>query len=700
MSTPREVKLKKYNELLARAKTLVAGDDEGLEELIAAAVNARLSDTQIDSLLAVAGRTTKIKAQAAKTLAHRAKEELKRRDDGSPKAKADKKAAEAAARTVREAEIAALYERVKDIAKSPTVLADMQRVAHRLGVVSEDRPIASTYLACSSRLLKHRAISYLRRGAAASGKNHSLNTVLKLFPESCVLSISSATPQALIYYRGAKSAGDDAGGDDAGDENALAHKILVIAEAAILSRKANGDEHPMTGMLRVLLSDGRLDHLIPLPSNTGGQPETVHVKRNGPVVLLLTSAREDIEPEMSTRLLSSDADESSEQTRKVIGHILIPVADPVGEDELAKWVDFQRWLECDAPYEVVIPFRQSILDAYLELIDLFPAALQLRMRRDASALVAAVEASAVMHKAQRQVDAQGCIVAQLEDYANAQDAFDEGMAALYDIKRAGAIAAALAAAIEVAGDQAKKVSPYRRQESESYKISVEHLRRKLGVASKSTAQNRIEKLVDLGALEEDGDKRGKGRSAPCFYWIRKESLDVAEGNVFPTVEHVRRIIDREGAPYAGTDRTGEKIVAAQELTRSTSETPLDGRKVELGTLRPSEGFSADERVSHYKQKIFSPVRSVRGHGSPFPHRNGAEEPGNARKSSDLTAAEHIAAAHEAGGVLTLWPDGVDFEVDLRGVADPVIRNVLLDAVNANHAVILEELKRERAKAQL
>jgi hypothetical protein len=281
MTTPREVKLKKYNELLERAKTLVAGDDEGLKELIAAAVNARLSDTQIDSLLAVAGRTTKIKAQTAKSLAHKAKEELKRRDDGSPKAKADKKAAEAAARTVREAEIAALYERVKDLAKSPTVLSDMQKVAHRLGVVNEDEAIAGAYLACSSRLLKRQALSYLRRGAAASGKNHLITTVLKLFPKTCVIPISSATPMALIYYRGDETAGAGVDSEE-GDKNALAHRIIVVAEAAILSRKANGEEHPMTGMLRVLLSDGKLDHFIPLPSAKGGAPKTVHIKRNGP----------------------------------------------------------------------------------------------------------------------------------------------------------------------------------------------------------------------------------------------------------------------------------------------------------------------------------------------------------------------------------------------------------------------------------
>ena len=48
----------------------------------------------------------------------------------------------------------------------------------------------------------------------------------------------------------------------------------------------------------------------------------------------------------------------------------------------------------------------------------------------------------------------------------------------------------------------------------------------------------------------------------------------------------------------------------------------------------------------------------------------------------------------AGGLLTLWPDGVDFEVDLRSVADPVIRDLLFDAIVENHDAILTALRRE------
>ena len=78
---PRDAKLKKYNELAERAKKLVAGDDEGLKDLVVAAVNARLSDTQVESLIATAARTAKIKEKTARGFVQKAKEELRRRDD-------------------------------------------------------------------------------------------------------------------------------------------------------------------------------------------------------------------------------------------------------------------------------------------------------------------------------------------------------------------------------------------------------------------------------------------------------------------------------------------------------------------------------------------------------------------------------------------------------------------------------------------
>jgi hypothetical protein len=159
----------------------------------------------------------------------------------------------------------------------------MEATAHRLGVVGERQAIRAVYLAMTSRLLKDNAISLLRRGAPAGGKNFLIGVVSRFMPEGSVISISSASPMALIYQ-----------GDD---EAALAHKIIIIAEAAAIAQKTNGDENVMAIMLRTLLSEGRIDREVALASKDG-QPKTIHVRRNGPVALMLTSARENVEQEM------------------------------------------------------------------------------------------------------------------------------------------------------------------------------------------------------------------------------------------------------------------------------------------------------------------------------------------------------------------------------------------------------------------
>ena len=183
----------------------------------------------------------------------------------------------------------------------------MEAVVHGLGVVGEGASIRGAYLAAASRLLRKRAICLLRRGAAAGGKNFLLSTVLRLIPSDSVVVLSSGSPMSLVYYGG-------------GDEDALKHKVLYVQEAAILAEK-NGVESPLTVMLRLLISEGQIDHLIAVPQG-GETPITVKIKRNGPVAVCITSARDNIESEMLTRLMTSDADESPEQTMAVVKGLL------------------------------------------------------------------------------------------------------------------------------------------------------------------------------------------------------------------------------------------------------------------------------------------------------------------------------------------------------------------------------------------
>jgi hypothetical protein len=284
-----------------------------------------------------------------------------------------------------EAERARFWRSCKGIAENPALLADMEAVVHKLGVVGEGAAIRGAYLTASSRLNSTSAISLLRRGAASAGKNFLITQTLGLIPADRVIHMSSGSHLSLVYYGG-------------GDENALKHRVLYLAEAAILvDRKTS--ESPLAVMLRTLISEGRLDHNVALPQ-ADGSPVTKHVRRNGPVAVIITSARDDLEEEMLTRLLTSDADESPEQTLDVLADVLSGEDRRVDKADVERWLDFQRWLELDAPCDVVIPFSGDILAAFKKRspeIEVCGQRLRvkLRIRRDIHGFLTAIKTSAI-----------------------------------------------------------------------------------------------------------------------------------------------------------------------------------------------------------------------------------------------------------------------------------------------------------------
>ena len=76
--------------------------------------------------------------------------------------------------------------------------------------------------------------------------------------------------------------------------------------------------------------------------------------------------------------------------------------------DLALWHDLQRWIAL-GPNDVVIPFAPLIAAKIPPLM--------VRFRRDVGALFSFIKASAILHQAQRKVDADGRLVATLADYS-------------------------------------------------------------------------------------------------------------------------------------------------------------------------------------------------------------------------------------------------------------------------------------------
>jgi hypothetical protein len=577
---------------LKRIADLKPLDEAGARAIVADAVRAKLSELAIETLIKpladalgvtipLAKRFWKDAASAARDA--EAAEAMKRAAE--ERARAERVGAEQRQRETTD-ECDRLWSSCKTIAESPTLLEEMEALVRDLGMIGESASIRGSYIVASSRLCRRGALCLARRGAAAGGKNYLILKMLMLIPDDAVVHISSGSPMSLIYY-----------GD--GNENALAHKVLYIPEAAVLAER-NGVESPLTFMLRTLISEGRLDHLVTVPQ-ASGPPVGMHIRRNGPVVVIVTSARDNIEEEMMTRLVVLDADETGDQTKGVLAGVLRDDIQRVSEQLIGPWLDFQRWLEKDAPYDVVIPFRAAILAAFNELWD-GTRTVPLRIRRDVNALIIAIETSAILHRAQREKDAMGRIVATLDDYAHAHDAFDAGLATLYQTKIPETALAVVMAAEALGATKEQGV-----------KITVSALMKRLGINGRSVANSRLWDAEDRGFLNLVDLGKGHGRTSPRVYELGKTSAEVAalikSGSagqcVFPKVEDVKKTLSKTSVSprYKGTVGTttpfSETVPTVPLYQRGTEPFQSASRKgkteeIDKSAQRKNDGAFEDE----------------------------------------------------------------------------------------------------------
>jgi hypothetical protein len=266
---------------------------------------------------------------------------------------------------------------------------------------------------------------------------------------------------------------------------------------------------------------------------------TKHVRRNGPVAVIITSARDDLEEEMLTRLLTSEADESPEQTLDVLADVLSGEDRSVDKADVARWLDFQRWLELDAPYDVVIPFSGDILAAFKKRLAEIDARgeqprVKLRIRRDIHGFLTAIKTSAILHKAQREIDSNGRILANLDDYRHAHQAFDGGLGRLYKIKTPET-ALAVVRAVEAMGAT----------RDAGIKVSVTDLMDKLGITGRGTANDRLRDAEERGFLKLVETAAEYGRTSARVYKIGRSSAEIAKDfatgetlGVFPLPDEV------------------------------------------------------------------------------------------------------------------------------------------------------------------
>ena len=297
---------------------------------------------------------------------------------------------------------------------------------------------------------------------------------------------------------------------------------LFIYEA----NQLQADENSMFAMLvRTLISEGRIVHQTTVEdpdSPTGRRVE--RIVREGPITLIVTTTGE-LHAENETRMLSWHISESHEQTSAVMASLAAHAAGAVAAPaDLAVWHDLQRWIAL-GPNDVVIPFAQQIA------AEIKP--LMVRFRRDVGSLFTFIKASAILHQAQRQVDAQGRVVATVADYALAYPIFSKVMAQSSGKSVPDNVREVVELIAERAGSAATKPTKGRFQRTAAagpgseVVISSEQIGTATGIG-KSAAYRAVLAALDLGFLTNNETRQGKP-----FRLVLKHGVDEAGTPLLP-----------------------------------------------------------------------------------------------------------------------------------------------------------------------
>jgi hypothetical protein len=272
------------------------------------------------------------------------------------------------------------------LAHDPNILARFEGAIVACGVVGESRCAKLLFLAVTSRLLSE-PVSLAVKGLSSSGKSYTTETVLKFFPKAAYIAMTAMSERALVYMK-----------ED------FEHKTLVIFEAVALREQREKNDSNLTAyFVRSLLSEGRISYPVTVRDKEGGFTTKTIVKE-GPTNVILTTTATQLHGENETRLLSLPTNDTCAQTKAVMRQLAegnSPAPD------VREWQALQDWL-AQAEHRVVIPFAGHLAE------QIPPVAV--RLRRDFKALLRLIDTHAILHQVTRETDADGRIVAHVDDY--------------------------------------------------------------------------------------------------------------------------------------------------------------------------------------------------------------------------------------------------------------------------------------------
>ena len=201
--------------------------------------------------------------------------------------------------------------------------------------------------------------------------------MLRAFPDDAYHALTAMSERALAYT-----------------QVSLVHRFLIIYEAAGLGGEL------ASYLVRSLLSEGRL-HYTTVESTRDGL-KSLELSREGPTGLIITTTASALHPENETRMFSITVRDDSAQTRAVLRSAAVSANDDRPDPpDLEPWHALQLWL-AGGERRVAIPYAEWLAE-------------------NTDCWARHGLAHAILHQASRERDAEGRIVATVDDYAAVHD---------------------------------------------------------------------------------------------------------------------------------------------------------------------------------------------------------------------------------------------------------------------------------------
>jgi hypothetical protein len=133
------------------------------------------------------------------------------------------------------------------------------------------------------------------------------------------------------------------------------------------------------------------------------------LEKEGPTGFITTTTKINLDPEISTRMLSIDGNDDPNQTKAILLRLAEESMGEMTPHRVPeRFQAFQLWIQEVGIHKVVIPFAGVIAEN--------TKCDAVRLRRDFKTVLTLIKSSVILYQKQRDIDEHGFIIAKIEDY--------------------------------------------------------------------------------------------------------------------------------------------------------------------------------------------------------------------------------------------------------------------------------------------